>query len=89
MKVNAKMPSITTPALSLFPSFSLPDVLCDPIDLIWRKGIPFEAMIGRTAPSSDGHLAEVFWGFSSAVRQCQEISAQLQDHFITNLIISD
>ena len=41
----------------------LPDVLCDPTDLIWRKGIPFEAMIGRTAPSSDGLLAEVFWGF--------------------------
>ena len=34
-----------------------------PTDLIWRKGTPFEAMIGRTAPSSDGLLAEVFWGF--------------------------
>ena len=42
---------------------SLPDVLCDPTDLIWRKGTPFEAMTGRTAPSSDGLLAEVFWGF--------------------------
>ena len=39
--------------LSLIPSFSLPDVLCDPTDLIWRKGTPFEAMTGRTAPSSD------------------------------------
>ena len=39
--------------LSLIPSFSLPDVLCNPTDLIWRKGTPFEAMTGRTAPSSD------------------------------------
>ena len=39
------------------------DVLCDRTDLIWRKGTPFEAMTGRTAPSSDGLLAEVFWGF--------------------------
>ena len=35
----------------------------DPTDLIWRKGTPFEVMTGRTAPSSDGLLAEVFWGF--------------------------
>ena len=47
----------------MFPFFSLPDVLCDPTDLIWRKGTPFEAMTGHTAPSSDGLLAEVFWGF--------------------------
>ena len=32
-------------------------------DLIWRKVTPFKAMTGRTAPSSDGLLAEVFWGF--------------------------
>ena len=51
------------PVLSLFPSFSLPDVLCDPTDLIWRKGTPFEAMTGRTVTSSDGLLAEDFWGF--------------------------
>ena len=49
--------------LTQFPSFSLPDVLCDPTDLIWRKGTPFEATTGRTAPSPDGLLAEVFWGF--------------------------
>ena len=47
-------------SLSL-PSF-LPDVLCDSTDLIWRKGTPFEAMTDFTAPSSDGLLAEVFWG---------------------------
>ena len=34
-----------------------------------EKGTPFEATTGRTAPSSDGLLAEVFYGFSSAVRQ--------------------
>ena len=51
------------PVHSLIPSCSLPDVLCDPTDLIWRKWTPFEAMTGRTAPSSDGLLAEVFWGF--------------------------
>ena len=49
-----------SPVLSLFPSFSLPD---DPTDLIWRKGIPFAAMTGRTAPLSDVLLAEVFWSF--------------------------
>jgi hypothetical protein len=26
------------PVLSLFPYFSLPGVLCDSTDLIWRKG---------------------------------------------------
>ena len=34
----------TSSALSLIPSLSLPDVLCDPTDLIWRKGTQFEAM---------------------------------------------
>ena len=47
-----------------FLSFFLPDALRDPTDLIWRKGTPFEAMTGLTAPSSDGLLAEVFWGFT-------------------------
>ena len=49
-KINS---DIVLPHISFFPSFSLPDVLCDPTDLIWRKGTPFEAMTGRTAPSSD------------------------------------
>ena len=44
-----------------FPSISLPDMLCDPSDFIWRKGTPFDAKTGRTAPS-DGLLAEVFRG---------------------------
>jgi hypothetical protein len=48
--------------LSFFPFFSLLDFLCDPTDLIWRKGIPFEAIIGRKATSSDFLLAEVFLG---------------------------
>jgi hypothetical protein len=34
------------PILTPFPSSSLPEVLCDPTDLIWREGIPFKA--GRT-----------------------------------------
>ena len=59
--------------VSFFPYFSLPDVLCDPTNLIWRKGTPFEAMTGRTAPSSDGLLVEVFWGFPG---KCQEICTQ-------------
>ena len=58
-----KMYPPENPVLSLIPSFALPDELCDPTDLIWRKGTPFEAMTGRTAPSSDSLLAEVFWGF--------------------------
>ena len=48
--------------LSFF-SISLPDVLCDPTDLIWRKGTQFEAMTGRTVSSSEGLLAEIFRGF--------------------------
>ena len=58
-----KISEADLPILSFFPSFSLPGVLCDLTDLIWRKGTPFEAMTSRTAPSSDGLLAEVFWGF--------------------------
>ena len=65
-----------------FPSFSLPDVLCDPNDLIWRKGTPFEAMTGRTAPSSDGLLAEVFWGFSQSKANARRSVHSLQYHFI-------
>ena len=38
-----------------FHSFSLPDVLCDPTDLIWRSG-----MIGTIA-FIDGHLAGDYW----------------------------
>ena len=49
----------------VFPKIALrktpfPDVLCDPTDLIWRKGTPFEAITGPTAPSPEGLLAEVF-----------------------------
>ena len=53
-----------SPILSFFPYFSLTAVLCDPTDLIWRKGVPFEAMTGRTACSSGG-----FPGFPSALGQ--------------------
>ena len=34
-------------------------MLCNPTDLIWRQGIPFEAMTGHTA-FIDGLLADVF-----------------------------
>ena len=47
---------------------SLPDMLCDPTGFILRKGTPFEAMTGRTAPSLGGLLAG-FLGFSSTVKQ--------------------
>ena len=62
--------------LSLFSSFSLPDVLCDLTDLTGRKGTPFEEMTGRTSPSSEGLLAAVFWGFPQLLGKCQEICAQ-------------
>ena len=58
---NIVLPT-TPPDLSFFPSISLLDVLCDPTNLIWWKGTPFEVITGRTAPSSDGLLAEVLWG---------------------------
>ena len=47
-------------------------MLCDPADLIWRKGTPFEAMTDRTAPSSDGLLARftgVFLGCKTNARR--------------------
>ena len=56
----------SSPVLSLFLSFSLPVGFCDPNDLIWRKGTPFEAITGRKAPSSDG-LLPGFLGFSSQI----------------------
>ena len=68
------------------PSFSLPGVLCDPIDLIWRKGTPFDAMTGRTAPSSDGLLAGVFLGYKANARRSLHSP---QDHSIITLIISN
>ena len=48
------------PVLSFFPFFSLPDVLWDFNDPIWRKGAPFVAMTGHTAVSSDILLVEGF-----------------------------
>ena len=54
---------ITFPTLSFFPSSFLSDVLCDPTDLIWREGTPFETMSDHTA-LPDGLLDEVFRGFS-------------------------
>ena len=51
------------PILSLFTSFSLPDVLFDPTDLIWRKGTPFKAMNG--------------WRFSGVFLSCKAIPGDL------------
>jgi len=51
--------SITTPSLPYFHPSPFPDVLCNPSDLIWRN----EAITGRTGPSSDDLLTEVFWSF--------------------------
>ena len=39
---------------------SFPDVLCNPTELVWRKGTTFEAMTGRSVLSSNSLLAEVF-----------------------------
>ena len=36
--------------------------MCDPTDLIWREGTPFEAVTGRTV-FIDCLLAEVLRGF--------------------------
>ena len=77
---------MTPPHLFLFYSFSLPEVLCDPTDLIWSKGTPFEAMTGHMAPLSDGLLAEVF--LSSKANARRSVHSPW-DHFIITLIISD
>ena len=69
-----------------FPSFSLPDVLCDPTDIIWRKGTPFEVMTGRTVPSSDGLLAGVFLSCKANARRSVH---RVQGNFIVTLIISE
>ena len=63
-------------SLYIFLFSSFPNVLCDTTNLIWREGAPFEAMTDRTAPSSDGLLAEVFRGFPQLQDKCQEICAQ-------------
>jgi hypothetical protein len=41
-------------------SFHLSPMLYNPTELVRRKGTSFEAMTDRTAPSSEGLLAEVF-----------------------------
>ena len=76
------MSYIAFPVLSFF----LHDVLCDPTDFIWRKMTPFTAMTGRTDPSSDGLLAEVFLSCKANARRSVHSP---QDHFIITLIISD
>jgi len=58
-----------------FPSFSLHNVLCNPTDLIWWKGIPFEMITGCTV-FINGLLAEVFQVFLQLQGKCQEICVQ-------------
>ena len=62
VKIRLEITHIHPFVPSFFPSSSPPDVLCDPTDLIWRKGTQFEAMTDRTA-FIDGLLADVFRGF--------------------------
>ena len=81
---NVALIDLTFPILSFF----LPDVLCDPTDLIWRQETPFEAMTGRTASSSDSFLAEAFWGFLSFKANARRYVHSPQDYFIITLIIS-
>jgi hypothetical protein len=89
----------TYPVLSISPFFSFPGGLCEPIDIICRLGIPFEAMTGRTA-LTDGLLAEVLsciWGKLPTVSQlkCSGFSsdvvrwffAKSHYHLIINLLI--
>ena len=71
------------------PSISLPDMLCDTTDLIWRKGTPFEAMTGhrpfiRRSPSRA--FSEVF--LSCNVKTRRSVYSP-RDHSIITLIISD
>ena len=51
-----------------------------------RKGTPFETITGRTAPSPNGLLAEVFLSCKANARRSIHSP---QDHFIITLIISD
>ena len=64
-------------------------MLCNPTNLIWRKGTLFEAMPGRTAPSSDGLLAEVSGVFLGCKAIAKRSVPSPQDHLIITLIISD
>ena len=62
---------LPVPIFATFPSFSLPDELYDPTDVIWRQETPiwgddWSHSLHRRSPSSD------FPRFSSAVRQMSE-----------------
>ena len=52
-------------SISFFPSFSVPDVLYDPIDLIWRERSAFEAMTDCKT------LIEGFQLFSGILLSCK------------------
>ena len=59
--VGSETPSF--PFSFLFPFLTCCAILLTSFGGKGPKGTPFEAMTGRTAPSSYGLLAEVFWGF--------------------------
>ena len=50
------------PVFAFFPSFSLPGMLWDPTNSIWRQRTLFQAMTGHIA-FIDCLIAEVFRGF--------------------------
>ena len=92
--VNFELITCHMPNRSLYPLIVLISMptsfpLTDPTDLIWRKGISFEAMTGRTAPSSDGLLAEFSGVFLGCKANARRSLHSPQDHFIITLISSD
>ena len=76
------------PALSLIPFVSLPDVLRDPTDLIWRNGTLFEGLVVQPLHQTVSLLrfSGVFFGCKANARRSVYSP---QDHFINTLIISD
>ena len=74
-----------SPFLSFYPSSSLPDALCDPTDLIWREGTPFEVMTGRRA-FVVSLLAEVF--LTCKVNAMRSVRSP-QHHLIITLSSAD
>ena len=57
-----------------FPFFSLPHVLCDLADLIWKKGTLFEAMTDHTVSPSD-----ILLRFSGVFLSCKANATDVTD----------
>ena len=73
------------PDLFFFPFFflSVPDLLCDPTDVIWRYRTPFEAITGGTVFIRRS-LSCGIPGITSAARYL----VHARFHFIVTLVIS-